>query len=102
MAGVVPAKTHVGFAGFAVRYNRKALEAELLAALEVEHARRVARGDIFLSDAERSAQLEKLDADLYTLGVQEELAVLRLESADRPVIRRGEADPRAVLATVLS
>lgn len=51
-----------------------------------------------LTAAERATRLAKADARLLELSLAEEAAVRALEAAGMAVMRRADADPRAVLA----
>jgi len=48
--------------------------------------------------AERAALADTLDAEVFALGVEEELQIVAAERLGERIARRGDADPRAVLA----
>lgn len=67
-------------------------------AVQAMLARFVERAPDGPSAADRAARLSALDAELLELEAAEEKAIRALESQGVEVIRRGDADPRAVLA----
>lgn len=67
-------------------------------AVQAMLARFVERAPDGPSVADRAARLSALEAELTELEVAEEKAIRALESQGVEVIRRGDADPRAVLA----
>ena len=50
-----------------------------------------------IATAEREQQLEKLDAEILKLGVEEEVAICAFEESGLDMDRRGDADPSIVL-----
>jgi hypothetical protein len=77
------------------RLTRPALRDELLAAAEQAAA---ARGGWGVSGPERSARLAELDAQIFSLELEEERLTEELQARGVGVERRPDADPRAVLA----
>lgn len=51
-----------------------------------------------LDDSDRAARLKKLDAELLDLELAEESLIRETERAGMTILRRANADPRAVLA----
>jgi hypothetical protein len=47
--------------------------------------------------ADKRAELERLGAQLYTLELEEEAEFERLEALGQTVMRRADANPRAIL-----
>jgi hypothetical protein len=54
-----------------------------------------------LAPAERVAALAELDAEIAALELEEERLVRALEDADRPILRRIDADPALIVAASL-
>jgi hypothetical protein len=54
-----------------------------------------------MAPAERVAALAELDAEIVALELEEERLVRALEDADRPVVRRIDADPALIVAANL-
>lgn len=57
------------------------------------------RGRKRMARADKRAELDRLDAEILRAELSEEAAIRAAEDAGLSTLRRGDADPRAVLAT---
>lgn len=80
--------------GLLIGANRDAFRDQLAAMLEPAYA----NGAKPISADEREATLRRIDDDLLDLEIAEESAIRASEAAGLSVLRRADADPRAVLA----
>jgi hypothetical protein len=88
---------HVGFApvlAFLAWYSADVIRAKLVADVEAYYAARDGVDDVALAE-----RLAAIDAELLALETDEERAIMALEAAGvRSVMRRSDADPRALVA----
>jgi hypothetical protein len=66
-------------------------------AAEIENHYRT-RGDAGVADDDREQRLAELDDELLELETDEERMICQAEAAGLTVLRRGDADPRAIVA----
>lgn len=79
--------------GLLIGANRAAFRDQLAAMLEPAYA----SGAKPIASEERAATLRRIDDDLFDLEKAEEAAIRGAEAAGLSVLRRADADPRAVL-----